>query len=63
MYNQKQNQRITKCNFCKYFVGNQCSIEVNTGHVSYYYCYDANQEFKMWLDNKNKSIQKKITKR
>lgn len=54
MYNQKQNQKVTKCNFCQYFVGNQCSIEVNKGHLNSYYCYDANQEFKAWLEKQKK---------
>lgn len=40
-----QTKKLTKCNFCVYFVGNQCTVTPNS-----YYCKDANNEFFAWLE-------------
>jgi len=47
-------QKITKCNFCQWFQGNTCVRANSMGQVSYSYCYDANQEFKLWLEEQKK---------
>ena len=47
-------QKLTKCNFCKYFVGRQCSAAKPNGQVNEYYCRDAKNEFFAYLDKLKK---------
>jgi len=46
--------KLTKCNFCRYFVGKQCSATGPTGRVNDYYCKDALFEFYAWLKTQKK---------
>lgn len=43
------NKQLTKCDFCKYFLGRRCSVTPNSG-----YCRDALDEFYAYLDKLKK---------
>ena len=52
MYNFKA--RVTKCAFCQYFVGNECTAAKSNGRVNEYYYRQAIYEYNQWL-NKQKA--------
>jgi hypothetical protein len=51
MINQP-NRRIiskSKCAFCSYYVGNECTAAKANGQVNTYYCQQAQYEYNQWL--------------
>ena len=47
-----QAQRLTKCDFCTYKVGNECVVASATGQVPEHRCKQAAYEFSKWEANK-----------
>ena len=43
------NKYKTKCNFCKYFTGRSCMVNIDPTKNSYY-CRDALDEFYRYLE-------------
>ena len=45
------NRRIpkSKCDFCTYKVGNECTAAKANGQTSSYYCSQAQYEYNQWL--------------
>ena len=45
------NKRIpkSKCDFCTYKVGNECTTAKANGQVNTYYCQQAQYEYNQWL--------------
>lgn len=50
--------KLTPCNFCRYFVGNECTAAKAAGQVNPYYCRQAQYEYRQWL-NKMKTNTKR----
>ena len=55
MYNNYNKPKVTKCNFCRYFVGRQCSAASPSGQVNEYYCKSALFEYYAWLKSQKKT--------
>lgn len=60
MINQPNRRLISKskCSFCSYYVGNECTAAKVNGQVNSYYCRQAQYEYNQWLwqqKQKNKS--------
>jgi hypothetical protein len=39
----------SKCDFCAYKVGNECTAAKANGQVNTYYCRQAQYEYNQWL--------------
>lgn len=50
-----------KCDFCQYFLGNECAAAKSNGQVSSYYCRQAQYEYNQWLQQQKKNIANKRT--
>ena len=44
------NNTKTKCSFCKYWSGRSCMVTPNS-----FYCKEANNEYYLYLNNKNQA--------
>ena len=49
MINQPNRRIISKCDFCTYKVGNECTAAKANGQTSSYYCNQAQYEYNQWL--------------
>ena len=58
MSDLKNNKNKSKCDFCKYFVGRQCTAEKPDGNVNPFYCYDAKNEFYNTVIDRRKNTTK-----
>ena len=38
----------SKCDFCTYKVGNECTVAKASGQVNSYYCKQAQYEYNQW---------------
>lgn len=56
-------QRLTLCNFCQYFVGNECTAAKSAGQVNPYYCKQAQYEYRQWLDKQQLNQRKSNNRR
>lgn len=54
----KNKQTFTKCNFCSYFLGNECTAAKANGKVNTYYCRQAQYEFTQWQKQQNLKYKK-----
>ena len=47
--NRLYNIPKSKCSFCSYYVGNECTVAKANGQVNSYYCSQAQYEYNQWL--------------
>jgi hypothetical protein len=45
----RSNSPKSKCSFCSYYVGNECTAAKANGQVNTYYCQQAQYEYNQWL--------------
>lgn len=45
----RNNSPKSKCDFCAYKVGNECTAAQANGQVNTYYCHQAQYEYNQWL--------------
>ena len=49
MFYKKNTNPKSKCDFCTYKVGNECTAAKANGQVNSYYCNQAQYEYNQWL--------------
>lgn len=55
------NKRIpkSKCDFCAYKVGNECTAAKANGQTNSYYCNQAQYEYNQWLWQQKQKLKPK----
>jgi hypothetical protein len=51
--------KYTKCNFCAYFVGGECTVASASGRVDTYRCKPAEYEYNQWLRQQKQKLKPK----
>jgi hypothetical protein len=61
MINQPNRRLISKskCDFCAYKVGNECTAAKANGQTSSYYCTQAQYEYNQWLRQQKQKLKPK----
>lgn len=57
--NFRNNIPKSKCDFCTYKVGNECTAAQANGQVNTSYCHQAQYEYNQWLRQQKQEQQAK----
>lgn len=50
MNQNQKTDKLNRCAFCNYYTGSSCMVTPNS-----YYCREANNEYHLYLKNKDKA--------